>query len=141
MSNAVINLPLGEWQEAQNKLQKAEQDAEELRRNIRTLEREDPSGRVTRLFQTLDDALTVARYAVGNLDPSTVRGWPFEALRALGERLQSLPGATAEHTHLGLEFVNFAREAEAVEKGRVMRDAREQVKAELRAEAEAVAGD
>jgi hypothetical protein len=133
----MINMPLSEWQEMQSKLARAQKENGELERKARDLERSDPTGRIDRLVEALDDALEIARYAVANLDPATVRGWPFKTLRALGERLRDIPGATADHTQIGAEFVSFSHEAETLENERVERDALARAEAKIRAEAEA----
>ncbi len=56
-------------------------------------------------------AISVAQFAVGNLNPESVRGWPHEQLKEFGELLiKTAMGTDQDQIMLGLSFVHFARE-------------------------------
>jgi len=71
-------------------------------------------------------AMRVIQFAIGTLDPATVRGWPWSALRRFGESLKTFP---VEQTMLDFadECIRFAGECETVDRHREKRhnDAKE----------------
>jgi hypothetical protein len=52
----------------------------------------DGAADARRLAEALGHALKVIQFAIANLHPLTVRGWPYEDLRALGNLAPDLPG-------------------------------------------------
>lgn len=102
----------------------AESRVAELEQKLEQVRLEDPSDRVPPLVACIRSALPIVQFALGNLDPTTVRGWPHEAVTAFAETIRSLPGADVTIHEMGLEFLNFARYAARVERDRAERDAK-----------------
>ena len=63
-------------------------------------------------LEALAAALPVIQFAVANLDPRTVRGWPAADLERLAELLE---GALPEHSVLALALKTFAAECRELE--------------------------
>lgn len=80
----------------------------------------DPSGRLPELLATIEAALPIVQFAVGNLDPTTVRGWPHKELAAFAKGLASL--SDREKDAIAEEFTTFAKLAGGLEEFRKERD-------------------
>jgi hypothetical protein len=77
-------------------------------------------------------ALPVVQFAIGNLDPQTVRGWPWQALQRLGEKMAEL---LPDQSEIGIALTSFARECADTDRFRAQRlQAAEAVLAEAAAE-------
>lgn len=61
------------------------------------------------ILETLQAALPLVQFAVANLPPETIV-WPYEQLRAFGERLKSCPGLDLFTRELGQNLIGFAAE-------------------------------
>jgi hypothetical protein len=99
--------------------------ARELQRQVNEAEAardaaltQDPSGRIPILTSAILDAFEVVRFAVGNLDPRTVREWPYKELDRFANVLKDLPGAPPIPKETALEFIGFAYEARLLEEDR-----------------------
>lgn len=75
----------------------------------------------------LNHALTVITFAIGNLDPLTVRGWPAADLLALAELLPKLPGLDPLLVELWCDWRIFARRAAEWEAARALGIEREKL--------------
>lgn len=80
---------------------------EDVRKNIPL----DALGDGPNLVAALAESLTIVRFAIGNLDPMTVRGWPHRSLLALAELLPKVPGVSDEDRELWMDWRIFARRA------------------------------
>jgi hypothetical protein len=113
-----IELSLEEYDALRAKtrhLQKLVTDAEAARDAALTA---DPTGRIPTLTGAIIDAFEVIRFAVGNLDPRTVRDWPHKSLDRFANVLKDLPGASHIPKETALEFIGFAYEARMLEQDR-----------------------
>jgi hypothetical protein len=79
---------------------------------------QDPTGRIPTLTAALIDAFEVIRFAVGNLDPRTIRDWPHKSLDRFANVLKDLPGASHIARETAIEFRTFAYEAALLERDR-----------------------
>lgn len=75
--------------EAAGKLQNAR--IVELERQLAEAKLADPTGVLKDLHAAFHDAMRIVQFAVANLEPTTVRGWPYEALAALAEAIDRIP--------------------------------------------------
>ncbi len=95
-----------------NRVKEAESAAADARLALTAQRLEDPSGRVPALTSFARECLTIARFAVANLPPEMIRGWPFEALRRVILGLKDLPDYTVNDRDMALDLLNFADECE-----------------------------
>lgn len=119
---AEITMSLPEYQELTSQRDDARREAAELRDQLRKAEMRDPEGRIPNLVLGMEAALSVIKFAVGNLAPETVRGWPYPDLLTFVDALEKLPGVGTETKEYALEFRNFVREARQIERERQARD-------------------
>ena len=59
--------------------------------------------------------MQVACFAIGNLPPETVKGWPYLTLRAAAQTMSTLPDFTPADAEMAIEWVSFSREVERFE--------------------------
>lgn len=109
---AVVNVPIDEWDEIRNREQKLHAEIAELTQKLAQAERTDPTGRLEPTIEAVEAAIPIIQFAVGNLHPDTVRGWPDDALHTFADRLTAMPGATQIQKELAIELRAFAHQAE-----------------------------
>ena len=109
---ATVSLHIDEWDNMRNKTQQLQNEIAELCKQLAEAERKDPTGRLEPTLKTIEMALPIIQFAVSNLHPDTMLGWPYEALREFSERLKSLPGASQLYKELAIELKAFAAQAE-----------------------------
>jgi len=111
-ASATLNLSMSDYTMLLNRVKEAEQEAAEARVALQAQRLEDPTGRVPALTTFARECLTIARFAVANLPPETIRGWPVEALRRMILGLKDLPDYTVNDRDMALDLLNFADECE-----------------------------
>jgi len=119
---AEIKMSLEEYQELTNKLAAQNKAVSELEHELRRAESADVEGRVQSVIDAMNVLLPVLSFAVANLDPTTVRGWPYKNLREFAKSLTRLPGMTAIQKEMAVDLAAFANEAEYWENERKTRD-------------------
>lgn len=113
-----VEMSLAELDELRNDTQAAYEKVAQLEAEIREIEMTDPSGRIKTLTDIVAAALPVIQFAIANLDPRTIKGWPITQLHEFGTLLEKMPGATALEKELAVEFRAFANETKMIEAGR-----------------------
>ena len=122
MSRGTVNIPLDEWNQLQANAERRKAELAEAHRRARDAEAGSGDERVRALRDIIDVALPVVQFAVGNLPPESVRGWPHVELQQLAERLRTMPGHDAEHETISAEFTTFANECLRLAAHRAVRD-------------------
>lgn len=77
-----------------------------------------PSAVDNAMLAAFDQVLPVVQFAVGNLPPETIKGWPHEALDAVAQRYLQLSGQSLgriTERELMVELRKFAAEAKGWE--------------------------
>lgn len=74
------------------------------------------------LHEAFHSAIKVVQFAVGNLDPSTVSGWPHAALVEVADAIEKIPGIDQHVAELPPELRYFAQLAASMEAMRKERD-------------------
>lgn len=118
---AVVSVPIDEWDDIRNAKQRLINENAELLKKLAEAERTDPTGRLEPTLAAIEAATPVIQFAVSNLHPDAVRGWPHGALRDFADRLETLPGATQLQKELAIELRAFAIQARARENERANR--------------------
>jgi len=117
-----ITMSLEEYEAAKLLRITAENEAAALRAELVAL-RADALGRATKdaqqLITLVDDSLTVLKFAVANLPPEMIRGWPVAALRSVAAKIPSLPAFDTNDHDLCIELEAFARECDGMERRRM----------------------
>jgi hypothetical protein len=123
--DAKVEISLSNLDDLRNDIRKAQARVADLEKQLVDAQLQDASGLVPKLVEALKSANTVVQFAVGNLDPTTVRGWPYEALRTIADTITAIPGLRddADMRSLVEEYRNFAGVAAGLEEFRRKRDA------------------
>lgn len=93
-----------------NRVKEAEQQAVDAKHALQAQRLEDPTGRVPALTSFARDCLTIARFAIANLPPEVIRGWPVDALRRMIHGLKDLPDYDVNDRDMAIDLLNFADE-------------------------------
>lgn len=110
LGDAVVTLKLSEVNKLQSDLGDANLRIAEMAKEVEEARLGDHAG-VTRQYQkAFSDAMQVVRFAVGNLEPLTVRGWPYKNLFAIVEHLRALPGLDFDYEETSGDLKLFAEE-------------------------------
>ena len=113
-----------EYQDLLHRRQEAENEAARLREELKAA-RGDALALGNKLSGTLlitaRASIEIVRFAVANLPPQTIKGWPTKALFTVADGLSALPEFDTEHRDLAIELKAFAREADALERERARR--------------------
>jgi hypothetical protein len=120
---AQITMSLPEYQELTTQRDEARQHLADLKAKVANEQLSDPEGIIESLVSALHASLPIVKFAAGNLDPRTVRGWPYDALEHYAQVLDELPGADTVLRETALEFRNFIFEGRTVESERYSSDA------------------
>lgn len=109
---------------------KLREDLRETSSRILVLEQEvaaaklgDPAGVTKQLHDAFHEAFKIVQFAVGNLPPETITGWPHEALVAVAKAIEIIPGIDIHVREVPAELRHFARQAAALEEDRKQRKA------------------
>ncbi len=122
LSNAKVEVNLGDLQELQNAKQLAETALAAALAEVDKLRLDGASDTANTdnraLSDALNNALTVVQFGIAHLDPMTVRGWPHAALAAMAAGLDGLPGLPASLTEISASLRLFAERAKYWEDAR-----------------------
>jgi len=112
-ASATLTIPMKDYNAMQSDIATARQEASALREELIAAKLVDPSDRVKSLTAFARDCLTITRFAVGNLPPEMIRGWPYAALKRVADDIAQLPDCSFDDHDLANELRAFAKECEA----------------------------
>lgn len=93
--DAQVTIALSDLEGIKKRAEAAEAEVARLKTAVDQARLGDDGADARRLARAFDLALEVVQFAITNLHPMTVRGWPYKALRELGELAPDLPGVNA----------------------------------------------
>ena len=99
----------------------------ELEKQVVEAKMADPNDTIKLLREIISHALPIVQFASGNLEPSTIAGWPHAALAALAASLVKMPDVDVPIQELAQDLKNFAKLAAGYEEYRKERDAKRAV--------------
>jgi hypothetical protein len=108
--SATLQMTLVDYNSLLDARKKAEQELAEVRAELVAAKLVDPTNRVTEVTAFARDCLTIARFAVANLPPEMIRGWPHETLTKICETIHVLPDHSINDRDMALDLLNFARD-------------------------------
>ena len=127
LTSSQVTISLGDLDALRAQIKAAEdrvQDLEELLADAKLSAKLGPDPEFAKhTIEAFRVTIPIIQFAVSNMHPSTVRGWPYEALRDVSAYLEALPGADANDHALAHEFVEIAKLAQGYEEFRRQRDA------------------
>ena len=121
-SGATVTLPLAEYTVLRGEIDAGLARIVELTAKLAEAGLHDPSGRVPELVSVIRDlALPIVQFAVANLDPLTVQGWPLSELERLASAIVKVPGCDTREQEMVIAFREFCREIGVAEEIRAQR--------------------
>lgn len=120
-SEPTVTVPLSTYDKLRDELKQLQSKNYELEKQLNAAKLGD-SDVAKRLHDAFHDAMKIVQFAVGNLDPATVAGWPHEALTAVAVAIETIPGIDRHVSELPEELRAFASVAKGLEEWRRERD-------------------
>ena len=118
LDTASVTITLAQLDELRAAKATAEAALETERQRRLSVERGDPGGRVDVLAKALGVTMEIVQFAVGNLHPLTVRGWPYSALYRLAFAIREGLPSCSYSTDLAHTFERFGEECRKWEEAR-----------------------
>jgi hypothetical protein len=115
MLNSEVKLTMADYQMIIDGRAQAEKDAAALRVELAAARMADPTDTITKVTAFARDAMIVARFAVSNLPPETIKSWPHEVLKRVAETMNVLPDFSTNDRDLALDLIAFAKDCEQYE--------------------------
>jgi hypothetical protein len=123
LTDSHVTISLGDLDALRAEVKAAEDRARDLEEQLADAKLGPDPEFARHTIEAFRATLPIIQFAVGNLHPSAVRSWPYEALRNVAEYLKTLPGADVNDHALAHEFVEVAKQAQGYEEFRRVRDA------------------
>lgn len=136
-NSATVKLSFHDFRRIEKEMAKLKEENTRLRKGAVTTvdENSDP---VRDLSIALRAAIPVVQFAVGQLNPESVKNWPHEALRLLSEHMATIYADNADSVSMAITFSEFAAECKQIDEFRAERTvAAEEILAAVEADAAA----
>lgn len=115
---AMISIPLDEFDGLRTQVQKLQEVATAAKAAAEATKLEDPADRVRPMVEAMAAATAIIRFAVSNLDPETIRRWPYKELRVFAKALALTP-TVEDRAAIASEFEIFSNDCESWERYRI----------------------
>ena len=113
-----VTVKLVDYDRLREELREAQNDVHKLRVEVNAAKLGDLSGTTKMLHDAFHETIKVVQFAVGNLDPQTIAGWPHKALVAIAAAIETIPGIDQHVAEMPGELRSFARSAAGHEERR-----------------------
>jgi hypothetical protein len=119
-----VNVPLSTYDKLRDDLRTTQAKNYELEKSLAAaqLVGGDTTGVPQLLHDAFHDAIKIVQFAVGNLDPQTVVGWPHAAVMKIADAIEKIPGVDRHVAEMPIELREFAKNAAGFEAYRKERD-------------------
>jgi hypothetical protein len=119
-----VNVPLSTYDKLRDDLRTTQAKNYELEKSLAAaqLSGGDTTGVPQLLHDAFHDAIKIVQFAVGNLDPATVVGWPHAAVMKIADAIEKIPGVDRHVSEMPIELREFAKNAAGFEAFRKERD-------------------
>jgi hypothetical protein len=123
MPDPVVSVPLSQYDKLRTAVRDTQARVYELEEQLTAAQLADNSGTTKLLLDTFHATMRVVQFAVGNLEPTTIAGWPHQALVEIADALEKIPGVDRHIGEMVLPLREFAKRAAGYEAFRKERDA------------------
>jgi len=123
LADSQVSISLAALDELREQIKAAEDRARDLEKQINDAKLGPDPEFAKHAIEAFRAALPIVQFALGNLHPSTVRGWPDTALDRIAACLVTLPGTDDNDRALARELIDSAKLARGYEEFRRKRDA------------------
>lgn len=113
-----VTVKLSDYDRLRDELREAQNKVYMLQTEVNAAKLGDPTGPTKLLFDAFHETIKVVQFAVGNLDPQTIAGWPHKALVAIADAIETIPGVDQHVAEMPGELRSFARSAAGHEERR-----------------------
>jgi len=119
-----VTVPLSTYDKLRDDLRTTQAKNYELEKKLAAaqLSGGDSSDVPQLLHEAFHDAIKIVQFAVGNLDPQTVAGWPHAAVMKIADAIEKIPGIDRHVSEMPIELREFAKLAAGFEMYRKERD-------------------
>src|SRR3990172_4378562 len=121
-SEPTVTVKLSDYDRLRDQLRDMQNRVYALEKQLAAAQIADPSGVGQLLHDAFHAAIKIVQFAVGNLDPQTVAGWPHKALAEVADAIEKIPGIDRHVSELPEELRAVARTAAGWEEYRKERD-------------------
>ena len=127
LNESTVSMKLGDYQQIDREIQKLRTEKLQLEKELETAKIDGGGDDLTRKYlEAFMATMPIVRFAVGNMDPMSFRGWPHKDLLVVIKALKELPGVDADQKETAADLGLFARECKEWEDSR--KDGTEQAK-------------
>lgn len=134
MKDPTVQLKFSEYQSLLEEVKTQQSRIYELERQLAGAQLADVSGTTKQIHDALHNALKIVQFAVGNLAPEIVAGWPHRALADVANAIDTLPAMDTHIKEVPNDWREFARLAAGFEELRKQRKATQVVTAAVAAD-------
>lgn len=119
LNESTISMKLGDYQTLDREIQKLRTENLRLTKDLEKAQIDGGGDEMTRQFlDAFMATMPVVRFAVGNMDPMSFRGWPYKSLETVVQALKVLPGVDGDQKETAADLGLFARECKSWEDAR-----------------------
>jgi hypothetical protein len=102
LNESTVTMKLGDYQRLDRDIQTHKAEVSRLSRELETAKIDgDVDGLARKYLEAFMAAMPIVRFAVGNMDPMSFRGWPYKELEKVIVALKNLPGTMALSNSVG----------------------------------------
>lgn len=117
-----VTVKYSSYQKLRDDQRSLQEKVYELEKKLAAAQLNDASGATKILFDVFHETIKIVQFAVGNLAPETVAGWPHQALYAIADAIEQVPGVDQHVKELPNDLRHFAKLAAGYEAYRKERD-------------------
>jgi hypothetical protein len=122
MDEPTVNVKYSDYQQLREDLRRLQNENYELAKKLADAQLGSDADVAKLLRDAFHDALTIVQFAVANLDPATVAGWPHEVLVRVADAIEKIPNMDRHKAELPPDLRHFAGIAATFEAFRKERD-------------------
>lgn len=118
LSDAKVEVTLADIDTLRSRVKESEKRAVAAERALAKSKIDGDDGTGRAYFNAFHDAMKIAQFVIGNLEPRTVRGWPYERVYKVAQVIRALPGVDPDLIDIATDLRMFADEAKRWEDAR-----------------------
>jgi hypothetical protein len=119
LNESTVTMKLGDYQKLDRDVQKYKSEAIRLAKELEDAKIDGGDDGLARQYlEAFMASMPIIRFAVGNMDPMSFRGWPYEDLETVIVALKTLPGIGGDQKETAGDLQLFARDCKEWEDAR-----------------------
>ena len=118
-----VTIPMSQFDRMRDQIRGLNEELRVTKAQLEDAKLADPNGTIKAYQAAFAAAVKVTQFAVANLEPATVSGWPHAALVSIANAIETLPGIDMHVKEVSPDMRMFAETARSYEDWRKERDA------------------